>query len=312
MMLDKKGYILLYLKGLSMGAADIVPGVSGGTIAFVTGIYDELIDSIKSIGPGSLKILIQQGPFAFWQAINGTFLSVLLLGIGTSILGLSQVITHWLENYPTLLWSFFFGLIVVSSVHMARQIKQWNRVNQLALIMGAVSAYLITSVSPAELDVTPLMLVLSGSLAICAMILPGISGSFILLLLGMYGHVIGAIKALDMSVLVLFAGGCVIGILGFSRVLSWLLARYHEMTVALLTGFMLGALNKVWPWKQTLTWRINSHGHQVPLTQDNILPSHFFEVTGQDPHTIICISLMVFAIVFVLGLEWVACRSRRA
>lgn len=305
-MADIKQHSLLYVKGMAMGAADVVPGVSGGTIAFLTGIYEELLNSIKAVGPGAVKVLFSQGPAAFWASINGNFLLVLMLGIATSIVSLARLITYLLASYPTLLWSFFFGLILVSSLYMAKQIKQWGIKNTLALLVGAVTAYTITVISPSEIEATSVSLFLAGSIAICAMILPGISGSFILLLLGMYSHVIGAIKALDFGVLMIFAAGCVTGLMLFSRFLSWLLSRYHEATMALLTGFMLGSLNKVWPWKHTLTWRENSHGVQVPLTQENLMPFQYTEVVGQDHQLLYCVVLALFAVVMVLGIERIA------
>ncbi|PCJ33946.1 MAG: DUF368 domain-containing protein [Moraxellaceae bacterium] len=304
-----KQHSLLYAKGIAMGAADVVPGVSGGTIAFLTGIYEELLSSIKSVGPGSIKILFSQGPKACWASINGNFLLVLLLGIGTSIVSLARVITHLLTTYPTLLWSFFFGLILVSSLYMVRQIKGWGPQNVASLLIGAVIAYTITILSPSEIEATPITIFLAGSVAICAMILPGISGSFILLLLGMYSHIMGAIKAFDMDILAVFAVGCITGLLLFSRFLSWLLARYHEVTMALLTGFMLGSLNKVWPWKQTLEWRENSHGVQVPLTQENLSPFSYAEILGQDHQLAYCLGLAILAIVIVLGIEQIASRK---
>ncbi len=305
-MTDIKQHSLLYVKGMAMGAADVVPGVSGGTIAFLTGIYEELLDSIKSVGPGSVKILFSEGPKAFWAAVNGNFLLILMLGIATSIVSLARVITHLLATYPNLLWSFFFGLILVSSLYMAKQITRWSVSNILSLSFGAVAAYSITVLSPAEVEATSISLFLAGSIAICAMILPGISGSFILLLLGMYSHVMDAIKGFDVGVLAIFAAGCIAGLMVFSRFLSWLLSRYHEATMALLTGFMLGSLNKVWPWKHTLTWRMNSHGVEVPLTQENLMPFQYAEIVGQDHQLLYCVGLALFAIVFVLGIERVA------
>ncbi len=305
-MADIKQRSLLYVKGMAMGAADVVPGVSGGTIAFLTGIYEELLHSIKSVGPGSVKVLFSEGPKAFWTAVNGNFLLVLMLGIATSIVSLARVITHLLATYPNLLWSFFFGLILVSSLYMAKQITRWGVANVLSLSFGVVVAYSITVLSPAEIEATSLSLFLAGSIAICAMILPGISGSFILLLLGMYSHVMEAIKGFDVEVLVIFAAGCIFGLMVFSRFLSWLLSRYHEATMALLTGFMLGSLNKVWPWKHTLTWRVNSHGVEVPLTQENLMPFQYAEIVGQDHQLLYCAGLALFAIVFVLGIERVA------
>ena len=296
----------VYVKGIGMGAADIVPGVSGGTIAFITGIYQELIDSIGSIGPKTLRILFKEGVVAAWNSINATFLLVLMLGILTSVFTLSKMISHLLHTYPELLWSFFFGLILVSALHVGRTITQWRMSAVVNLVLGVVVAFGITSFSPAQIPLNPINLFLAGCIAICAMVLPGISGSFILLLMGMYAHVIGAVKSLDVVNLGIFAAGCLVGILAFTRLLSWFLHHYKNATLALLTGFMLGSLNKIWPWKQTLSTRINSKGEQVPVDQVNVMPDQFMALTGKDPQLLYSIGLMILAIILVLAMEFVA------
>ena len=298
-----KDYAWIYVKGMAMGAADIVPGVSGGTVAFITGIYEKLIDSIGALGPGTLSILVKQGPLAAWRSFNGGFLVTLLFGILTSIFSLSKLLSHLLQTQPELLWSFFFGLILISAIHIGRQIPQWKIGTVAALVIGSVAAYVITIVSPQQLVLNPLTLFVAGSIAICAMVLPGISGSFILLLLGMYAHVIGAVKALDLVSLAIFGSGCLVGLLLFTRLLSWLLHHQHNLTMAVLTGFMLGSLNKVWPWKHTLSTRINSHGEVVPVDQANLLPNQYLELTGHDPKLMLSIALMVVAVLLVLLLE---------
>jgi putative membrane protein len=265
-------YLWLYLKGIAMGSADVVPGVSGGTIAFITGIYTELLDSIKSVNISALVTLYKQGPKAAWQAINGTFLLVLLLGILSAILTLAKVIHYLLDQHTILLWSFFFGLILASSLHMGRQIKQWNKGTFAALIMGALIAGSISIASPSSIDANYLNIFFAGSIAICAMILPGISGSFILLLMGLYAPVLAAVKGMQLDIMSIFALGAVIGLMLFSRLLSWLLHHYQDLMFSLLTGFMLGALLKVWPWKETISYRLNSSGLEVPLEQLNRLP----------------------------------------
>lgn len=298
-----KDYALIYIKGLGMGAADIVPGVSGGTVAFITGIYEQLIDSIGSLGPKTVTVLLRQGPVAAWHSFNGNFLLALMLGILTSVFTLSKLISHLLKTQPELLWSFFFGLILISAVHIGRQIPRWHINTLAALVVGGGVAYGVTVVSPTEIPLNPLTLFMAGSIAICAMVLPGISGSFILLLLGMYAHVIGAVKSLDLVSLAIFATGCLIGLLLFTRLLSWLLHHHHNVTMAVLTGFMLGSLNKVWPWKQTLSTRLNSHGDLIPIEQANVLPQQYFDITGQDPQLWFGLLLMGAAVVLVLALE---------
>ncbi|TIH09356.1 DUF368 domain-containing protein [Pseudomonas leptonychotis] len=303
-----KKYFLLYAKGIAMGAADVVPGVSGGTVAFITGIYDELLRSISSV-PVALGLLLRGRIVGAWKAANATFLLVLLLGIMTSVLSLARLITYLLVEQPIPVWSFFFGLIVVSTHLVVREIERWNWTRVVSLVLGAAFAYWITVASPLQLGHDPLSLFFAGAIAICAMILPGISGSFILLLLGLYSFVLTAVKGLDISVLLIFASGCLIGIVSFAGFLRWLLARWRDLTLAFLTGLMVGSLNKVWPWKETLTWRTDSHGEQVPLLQANLWPAQFAETSGQDPQLLLAVALAMAGIALVLGLEWLAGRN---
>ncbi len=307
-----KDRALLFLKGMAMGAADVVPGVSGGTIAFITNIYETLIDSIHSIGPKTLVILKNEGIARAWSSFNGNFLLVLFLGILTSVISLAKLITHLLDTYPVLVWSFFFGLIIVSAIFVGRQIRDWNALKLIGLVLGTAAAWQLSELTPTEVQATPVIIFFSGALAICAMILPGVSGSFILLMLGMYSYVLGAIKSLDIATMGIFAAGCLVGLLSFSRLLNWLLKHYHEMTMAVLTGVMLGSLNKVWPWKHTLSFRTNSHGEQVPLLQENVTPAQFSELMGQDPQVMAGVGLMLVAILLVVSLEWVSLAGNKS
>ena len=306
-----KNYFLLFAKGMAMGAADVVPGVSGGTVAFITGIYDELLRSIASV-PEALVQLLRGRVAKAWQIANVNFLLVLFAGILTSVFSLARLITWLLDTHPIPLWSFFFGLILVSSHLVAREIGRWNWTRVFSFVVGIAFAWWITVASPMQWGSDPLSLFLAGAIAICAMILPGISGSFLLLLMGLYAVVLGAIKSLDLTVLAVFAAGCLVGILSFSRLLSWLLSRYRDLTLAFLTGLMLGSLNKVWPWKQTLTWRADSHGQQVPLQQENLWPTQFTSLVGQDSQWMLAIMLAVAGVVLVLGLEWLAGRQQQS
>ena len=302
-------YLGLSGKGMMMGAADAVPGVSGGTIAFITGIYEELIHSLRQFGLHALMTLFKQGPVAAWRYVNGTFLLALFGGVLLSIITMSSIILHLLDTYPELLWSFFFGLILAGIWSMIRHIEKWNFSLVIAFVVGTIVAYAITSMTPANMPTTPLYLVLAGSIAVCAMILPGISGSFILLLLGLYAPVLAAVKNLEFVTLSLFASGCVVGLLSFSHVLSWMFRSFKEITLALLGGFMLGALNKVWPWKQTIESVINSHGKEVPLVQKNLLPHVFETQTGQSSQLILSVSLMLIGAVLVIVMEHTGQRS---
>lgn len=264
-----KDYVTLVLKGMAMGAADVVPGVSGGTIAFIVGIYDELINSIKSINAHSLKLLFTGKIVSFWKAINGSFLFSILLGIGISVFSLAKLITWLLEAHPIMVWAFFFGLVLASTWFVSKDIKEWNVKTIASFIVGAAVAYYITVATPAETPTNLLFIFLCGAIAICAMILPGISGSFILVLLGKYFYIMDAVKELKIGTLLVFAAGALIGITSFSRVLSFALARFRNSTLALLTGFMLGSLNKVWPWKEKI---MMDGGFEL---EKNIMPNAF-------------------------------------
>lgn len=264
-----KDYVTLALKGMAMGAADVVPGVSGGTIAFIVGIYDELINSIKSINAHSLKLLFTGKIVSFWKAINGSFLFSILLGIGISVFSLAKLITWLLEAHPIMVWAFFFGLVLASTWFVSKDIKEWNVKTIASFIVGAAVAYYITVATPAETPTNLLFIFLCGAIAICAMILPGISGSFILVLLGKYFYIMDAVKEFKIGTLLVFAAGALIGITSFSRVLSFALARFRNSTLALLTGFMLGSLNKVWPWKEKI---MMDGGFEL---EKNIMPNAF-------------------------------------
>ena len=297
-----KDYIVLVLKGVSMGAADVVPGVSGGTIAFITGIYEELINSIKSINLKTIKLLLGFKIAEFWKTINGNFLLSVVLGIAISIFSLAKVMEYLLNHYPILTWSFFFGLIVASIIYVAKTIKKWNLATILPGILGILIAYFITIISPTEANTAYWFIFLSGAIAICAMILPGISGSFILVLLGMYKFILEAVGNLQFAIIFTFLAGAIIGIIAFSNVLSWLLRNYHNHTVALLTGFMVGSLNKIWPWKQVTETIVGRNNEIKPVVEKNILPTTYEQITGDSAFLFWAIisAVVGFAIIFVI------------
>ena len=305
-------YSIITLKGLAMGAADVVPGVSGGTIAFISGIYKELIDSINNVNFSVLKTLKTSGFKAAWKQINGNFLFALVLGIAISILTFAKIITYSLEHYPILVWSFFFGLVIASIAFIWKDIDKLELRTIFFLIFGSVVSYFVTIMEPTSSPDSYLYLFLSGFVAIIAMILPGISGAFILLLMGSYETVIGTINQfrdglfnLDWDVLqqallklLTFAVGAVIGLKLFSKVLHWMFENHKNSTLALLIGFMIGSLNKIWPWKETLIWRTNSHGEQTPFVEKSISP---FQFEG-DPQLLFAIIMAIigFLLIFIL------------
>ncbi len=271
-----RDYLVIGLKGMAMGAADVVPGVSGGTIAFISGIYEELLGSISNINLKLFKTLKEQGIKAAWKQLNGNFLASLFIGIFVSIVSLAKAIKWMLENQPVLLWSFFFGLVLASIIYIAKQIKKWSIISIVILILGTFLAYYITTLNPlVSENSSSLFLFIAGAIAICAMILPGISGAFILVLLGAYKPILAAVNDRDLKTIAAVGLGAIVGLLSFSKVLKWLFANYKNATLAGLTGFIIGSLNKIWPWKETLTWRTNSHGVKVPFNQQSVSPSSF-------------------------------------
>ena len=298
-----KENLLTYLKGMAMGAADVVPGVSGGSIALITGIYEKLLDSIRAIDLDAFHLLRTGKIKALWVKINGTFLFSLLLGILTSILLLANVITYLLYTYPIPVWSFFIGLIIISALLILRDVKRWNIAALLALPIGIGIAYLITGMTPVSSANNLLIVFGAGMVAICAMILPGISGSFLLLVMGKYEYILNALVERDVATLAVFAMGCVVGILAASRAISWLLKHYHAITISLLSGFMLGSINKLWPWKKVLSYRVSSSGEQEPFLTENILPNHYFSQTGEDPYFLGALFAFFIGIILVIGIE---------
>ncbi|PLW68098.1 DUF368 domain-containing protein [Pseudohalioglobus lutimaris] len=296
----------VFVRGLLMGAADIVPGVSGGTVAFITGIYDTLLSSIRAVDLHFARLLLQGDIRNAWEHVNGAFLLALLAGIGTSIFSLARIISWLLENHPVPLWAFFFGLILASALVLLRQVETWTAPRSLSLVVGMAIAVTIALAPVVNLDFGLPGVFLSGFLAICAMILPGISGSFILVLLGMYGTVLAALKSLDLGFILVFGVGAAAGLMCFSRLLHYLLHRFHEGTMALLTGFLFGSLLVVWPWKRVLVWVEGSHGQLKPAQQLPVSPIDFTVATGHDAQIALCVGLMLagFMLVWFIDTRW--------
>nr|WP_299033320.1 DUF368 domain-containing protein [uncultured Tenacibaculum sp.] len=302
-----KDYMVIMLKGIAMGAADVVPGVSGGTIAFISGIYEELLGSISNINLKLLKTLKEKGIKAAWKQANGNFLASLLIGVFISIVSLAKIISWLLTNHPILVWSFFFGLVLASVIYIAKQVTQWNVLSGVLLILGAVVAYYITTLNPLVSEHSSMsFMFLAGAIAICAMILPGISGSFILVLLGAYKPVLAAVNNRDLTTIAVVGVGAIIGLLSFSRVLKYLFANYKNYTLVVLTGFIVGSLNKIWPWKKVLTYRTNSHGEQVPFNELSISP---FSYDG-NPQLMYSVLLAFLGFGLILMLEKLAVKKQ--
>lgn len=296
----------VYLRGVLMGAADIVPGVSGGTIAFITGIYDTLLASIRAVDLAFLRKVLRLDIAGAWHHVNGGFLLALVLGIATSIVTLARLIEWLLHTHPVLLWAFFFGLILASALVLLREVRRWTAPRLLCLLAGTAIALFIALSPVVHLEAGLAGVFLAGFLAICAMILPGISGSFILVLLGMYSTVLAAVNSLDIVLLLVLMAGAVSGLLCFSRLLHWLLQRFHQSTMALLTGFLFGSLAVVWPWKRVLEWVHSSSGELKPAQQLPVSPLDYQVYTGQDPQLWLCLGLMLvgFAAVWLVHARW--------
>lgn len=282
---------------MAMGAADVVPGVSGGTIAFISGIYEELITSINTINLELFKILKQKGFKAFWGKVNGNFLLALFAGIFISVFSLAKFLSWLLENEPILLWAFFFGLVFASVLFVGKEIKKWSLLTVIVFLTGAILAFIITELPPNEnVDSLPYLL-LSGALAVCAMILPGISGAFILVLLGSYKTILDAVHERDVKIVITVAIGAVFGLLSFARLLKWMFTHYKNLTLALLTGFILGSLNKIWPWKKVLDTK--TFGDKTITTNDmNVWPGSY-EGENQVVFAII-LAIIGFSLIFIL------------
>ncbi|WP_346882029.1 DUF368 domain-containing protein [uncultured Algibacter sp.] len=294
-----KDYLIISFKGLAMGAADAVPGVSGGTIAFISGIYEELINTISNVNISLFKTLFSQGFKIFWKQLNGSFLLALLSGIIISFVSFMKLAKYLLEFHPILIWSFFFGLIVASIFFVGKQITKWSATTVMALIVGAIIAFYVSKLPSLGTNESPWFLFIAGAIAICAMILPGISGSFILIILGAYKTLSNAIHNIDFTKIIIFVCGAIVGLLSFSHVLKWLFKHYHNITLAILTGFIFGSLNKVWPWKNTLSWHTDSKGLETPLLQESISPFSF----NGDSQILFAAILMVLGFLTIFILE---------
>ena len=299
-------YLWIVLKGIAMGAADVVPGVSGGTIAFISGIYEELISSINQVGPALTGTLRKEGIPAFWKAVNGNFLLSLFCGIAFSVVSLSRLISWLLVEYPVLLWSFFFGLVLASIFYVAREIRSRSAAVLLMGALGAVLAYGVISLPVSEQSGGLPYLFLSGALAICAMILPGISGAFILVLLGSYKTVLDAVHERNLQILLATGLGAVFGLLSFARLLKWMFSRFKDATLALLTGFILGSLPKIWPWKEVLETRVFGD-KVVPVSEANVAPWNY----AGNPQWGGALLLAILGFSLIFALEGMASRKNR-
>lgn len=309
-------YLLVTAKGLAMGAADVVPGVSGGTIAFISGIYEELVETIHKLDLGFFKVWKNEGFGGAWKTYNLSFLFALVSGVLISILSFAKLILHLMTTYPIAVWAFFFGLVIASIVYVVNQMTQWRISSILALIVASIFSYFITIAEPIGSPDSTWFLFFAGFIAIIAMILPGISGAFILLLMGAYTGVMGVITqlvdgiaTLDLALFseafgkaLIFGIGAIAGLKVFSKALNWMFNHHKNLTLAVLTGFMIGALNKIWPWKEVLEYRLNHEGEPIPLVERSILPQNY----EGEPQIILAIIFAIVGFLTIFLLEKLA------
>jgi putative membrane protein len=291
-------YLILAIKGFCMGAANVIPGVSGGTMALILGIYEELIDAIRSLNLKFLRLIALLKIRDALSSVSWLFLLPVGLGILLATLSLAKGLSWLLDNYTVIVWSFFFGLILSSIFTVGRVVKKWRTPTFVATGLGTVAAYFLFSLVPVATPDAPWFIFLSGFLAICAMILPGISGAYILVLLGKYHYILEAVNNKEFGTLLILTAGALVGLLSFVRVIGWVLKRYHDLTMAILIGLMLGSLRRIWPWKETLTTLLDSHGKQIPPVQTNILPPSFSSEVG------LALLLMFIGFVVVFSLDF--------
>lgn len=299
-----RDYLIISLKGIAMGAADVVPGVSGGTIAFISGIYEELIRTISSVNLSLFRTWKDEGFGAMWKQLNGNFIVALLAGILLSIFTVMRAANYLLEHHPILIWAFFFGLVLASIFYVGKQVPKWNFKVILFLLIGAAVAFYLTTLPPLAAAASDLYLFFSGALAICAMILPGISGAYILVLLGAYKTISEATHDFDFKTLGIVVLGAIFGILSFSRLLKWLFLNYSTLTLATLTGFIAGSLNKIWPWKEVLATA--EYGDKsVVIRDESVWPWNF----PAEPHMMEAFFLMLAGFLVILILESLAVKK---
>lgn len=332
-----KDYLLIFSKGAAMGATDLVPGVSGGTIAFISGVYDELLDSISKLKPSLLGVLKRDGVAGVWREINGNFLLALVSGIVLSIFSFAKIITHTMQSHPVIVWAFFFGLILASVWYVGKQVKKWSAFSIIGLILGAIIVYYLTTLPPLGSNSSLIFLFFAGSIAAMAMVLPGTSGSFILLLLGAYTTVLTAIGERDIAIIATVGIGAVTGLIAFSSLLKYLLKMYHNSMLSILTGFLIGSLGKIWPWKKDYSVYVKDVGEVLgpqalgefgslsaymqnasreeyglisAFREKNILPKTYELINpGTSAETLLAFFALIFGFSLIFILEYIAKRK---
>jgi len=307
---SRNDYILLFVKGIGVGAVEVIPGASGAAVAFITGVYDELVHSLKAIDLEALKLLFKFRTADFWKKINGNFLAALGGGIVFSLFSFARLINYFFDHHSILIWSFFIGIVSISGLLVLRRIRTWDISVALCLLVGAGAGYALTVLTPLQSSPNMGLIFLAGVVGVGATLIPGISGIFVLILLGQYQFLVNALLEFNVLAILLFGIGGLAAIAGFSRFLSWILDNYHGATVALLAGFMLGSLNKVWPWREALEFVTNRSGKQVPVFDQSILPWNYLATTGKDPQVFQAVLMMALGVFIVVLIEKIAARLK--
>jgi putative membrane protein len=300
-----KRHLGIFLRGAGMGAADAVPGVSGGTIAFVTGIYEELIHTIKQFGPSAFVAWRRGGLPMLVVHLNLAFVVPLLVGIAASLISVAHLVVWLMDDHPLLLNGFFFGLVAASALVVSRHPADWKWWHLLLLVLGLVLAHFLPTLMPLVMQIgSPnLILVVGGAIAISALLLPGVSGSFLLLTMGLYGTVMQGIRSFDLGLIAIFGVGCLIGLFVFSRLLSWLLRHYHTATLQLLVGFIIGSLPVLWPWRELVRYQLGPEGQMIPLDYRYLTPGDYALLTGEAAQLVAVGALMLAGAALVLLLD---------
>ena len=298
-----KNNLRVVIVGLLMGAAEVVPGVSGGTIAFLSGLYERLINAVRQFTPARLTEIRTLGIKGLWRKMDINFLLLLFGAMGVSILLLARAIGYLLEQQPVFLWSFFFGLVLASTRIIGKKLKPLRPDLVMTLAAGAVIGLIVSRILPVEAPISPPVLFAGGCIAVCAWILPGLSGSFILLILGLYPTVIIAIREFDVTTLLYVGLGCLVGLIAFSQVLGVLLSRFYKVTIAALTGFMFGSLVKLWPWKFTSSYQLTQGGGEIPIVQQPVSPQDYEYLTGQPADIQLALLAMLLGAALILALD---------
>jgi putative membrane protein len=303
-------YIFLYIKGLCIGATGVMQGISGGSMAWLLGIYEEFIFSLRGIDRQAWKMLREKQLSALWRKINGTFLALLCAGVISGLLVLRSVFNYYYGKFPIYVSSFFFTLVIIAALLLLRKIKRWNAVVVVAAVLGLALSYWITRSAPVQMPDNLFFSFLAGILGGSTFIVPGVSGAFILIFFGKYQFILTSFDSLEGDIITFFVAGGILGIIVFARLTAAMLAQHFNATVAFFAGLMIGSLNKIWPWRQVLEYATTTQGKRIPSFDKSILPWQYLEVTGKDPQMFNAILMMALGVFIVVVIEKITARLK--